>query len=225
MGFDYRIGRTKGNSKNTGRKREGLQQAQRSSEASLEKFLDNYLVEKPNMLSKMNLRFFDSSVNIIAEDWDLFEVEEEKIELVQSRLLNALEKVKDHDLKEFQIVEDSADNVKLTLPPLDPKRADLLSNEVTLSFSAIFSDRLAKEAANNFIKNNLTSTGAIDNRARIVTIVPVSENLAKLGKKYEILTNVLYPNTDVSKALEDGSGSFLNSTELVSELLSKLRTT
>jgi len=161
---DTRTRRTKGNSKNTGRKREGLQQAQRSSEASLEKFLDNYLVEKPNMLSKMNLRFFDS------------------------------------------------------LPPLDPKRADLLSNEVTLSFSAIFSDRLAKEAANNFIKNNLTSTGAIDNRARIVTIVPVSENLAKLGKKYEILTNVLYPNTDVSKALEDGSGSFLNSTELVSEL-------
>lgn len=159
---------------------------------------------KPELIRKFYITLFDGDLNPNFDSWKLLDIDEEAAASLAGDLKSLFNEIRKDELGSFSIVSQTDDEIRISIPKMNPDAAALRVTQIQNSFSRLLGPEMTQGMTDVFLNNNLSISGGLLGRDRVVTISTASEDaMENLGRKYEIRTQVLYEGTDLSKSLEN----------------------
>lgn len=156
----------------------------------------------PRLIERFSLQLFDDNLNPNTDEWKMLGVDNKAAENLSSDLKSIFEGVRKKEAGSFSILDQSKDQIRIAIPRSSHEDAAAQLEQIGSSFSKVFGDPLSDLMMRQFIEKHLSIAGGIDGRDRIVTITSTSNDVvSRLGRRYEIRTQVLFKGTTLSEAL------------------------
>jgi hypothetical protein len=166
--------------------------------------LETIAYTKPELMRKFHITLFDEDLNPNFDNWKLLDIDEEAAASLAGDLKALFHDIRKDELGNFSIISQTDDEIRISIPKMNPDAAALRVTQIQNSFSRMLGPEMTQGMTDVFLNNNLSISGGLLGRERIVTISTASENAVEnLGRKYEIRTQVLYEGTNLSNALDN----------------------
>lgn len=182
------------------------------TEANMLAALDELSRSSPSLVRRLDIHLFNHDFEVIPDDWALLGLPLEKADVLRSRLLDVFGKVSEAEGRSIVELSKSDGDVVLWSPPLSDDARAKYVGKIRDSFEDVFPKDLAEVLSGNYLDGNLTTTGALVGRGRILKIVPATqEEFEKTGIQYHINTQVLREGVNAEDGLANPAGNvYLN---------------
>ncbi|WP_367871805.1 hypothetical protein [Luteolibacter sp. Populi] len=170
--------------------------------------LDGLARQNPALIRKLDLRLFDYDFEMLPADWEALGLPETKAEELKSALLQVFDRVHELESKSFKVTSAPGEDLVLEVPALSADASAAIVAQIKETFGEVLPAELAAVLAETYVKSNLSTTGSLVGRGRIMKIVPASaEDFKQFGFKYNLHTQVLREKTGFDEAKTNPAGS------------------
>ena len=166
--------------------------------------LEEIASTSPELIKKLYVNLFDENLDANQEDWRLLGIDEETANSVAGELKDIFNEIKQHEVSNFSVIKQSDKSIQISIPKLPPEEAARRVGQIQQMFGRLFGPKMTVGLTDLFLSRNLSISGGMVGRHRVVTISVASDDAVNnLGRKYEIRTQVLYAGVDPARALEN----------------------